>query len=110
MKAREGYRWRPRDWRPNGREQAVLDAILAGRTNAEIGLALGISIDGVKWYVGELLLETGLANRRELASWWSEPGRQEAALELRGPTMLLQSSALEQDWRSNNPVPNKGEK
>ena len=83
---------------------------MAGRTNAEIGQALGISADGVKWYVGELLLETGLANRRELASWWSEPGRHEGVLEYRGPTMLLQSSALEQAWLSETPALNEGEK
>ena len=72
MKPREGYRWQPRAWAPNPRQGAILDALIQGRTNAEIGRAVGISADGVKWYVSQFLLETGLTNRRELAGWWRE--------------------------------------
>jgi len=100
MKAKEGYRWRPRRWSPNRREQAILEALVAGRTNAEIGAGLGISADGVKWYVSQLLSETGCGNRRELAGWWSDAREREAALELRGPTMVLDSAALKQTWSS----------
>jgi DNA-binding CsgD family transcriptional regulator len=100
MKAKEGYRWRPRRWLPNAREQAILEALVAGRTNAEIGAALGISADGVKWYVSQLLNETGFGNRRELAGWWAGARDGEAALGLHGPTMFLDSAAVKQSWSS----------
>ncbi len=48
----------------------MLDALLEGKSNAEIADALGISQDGAKWHVGQLLGETGLDDRRELADWW----------------------------------------
>ena len=100
MKAKEGYRWRPRRWLPNARERAILEALVAGRTNAEIGATLGISADGVKWYVSQLLNETGFGNRRELAGWWTGARDSEAALGLHGPTMFLDSGAVKQSWSS----------
>jgi DNA-binding CsgD family transcriptional regulator len=101
MKAKEGYRWQPRRWSPNQRERAILEALVAGRTNAEIGAGLGISADGVKWYVSQLLSETGCGNRRELAGWWADARESVAALEHHGPTMLLDSAALKQSWSSD---------
>ena len=100
MKAKEGYRWRPRRWSPNQREQAILEALVAGKTNAEIGSALGISADGVKWYVSQLLSETGCGNRHELAGWWSSARDNAAALSIPGPTMLLDSAVIKQSWSS----------
>src|SRR5437764_214070 len=100
MKAKEGYRWRPRRWAPNQRERTILEALIAGKTNTEIGAALGISADGVKWYVSQLLGETGCGNRRELAGWWSAVRDSQAVLDLKGPTMLLDSAAVKQSWSS----------
>ena len=103
MGTKEGYRWRPRHWAPNGRQQAILDALVQGKTNSEIGGLLGISVDGVKWYVSELLQETGLTNRRELANWWTRREDEiAAALPFKGPTMLLQSELLNQSWMSTD--------
>jgi DNA-binding CsgD family transcriptional regulator len=96
MKLREGYRWQPRAWAPNVRQGLILDAILDGRTNAEIGRDLGISDSGVKWYVSQFLLETGLGNRRELARWWRD--RSASAAAYHGPTMLSAAEALTLSW------------
>ena len=100
MKAKEGYRWRPRRWSPNQRERAILEALVAGSTNVEVGAGLGISADGVKWYVSQLLSETGCGNRRELAGWWSGTRDTDAVLDLQGPTMLLDSAVIKQSWSS----------
>ncbi len=54
------------------RQQAILEGLLAGKPNAEIGAALGISAGGVKWHIGQALLETGLRGRRQLALWWKQ--------------------------------------
>ena len=97
---REGYRWRPRRWQPSAREKAVLDGLVGGKTNAEIGAELGMSADGVKWYVSELLSETGFTNRRELAGWWAEPEETVAAIEFQRPTMLLDVSSGSRSWTS----------
>jgi hypothetical protein len=50
----------------------VLDALVEGKTNAEIALALGISVAGVRWQVSEMLGKTGLDDRQALAVWWRE--------------------------------------
>ena len=41
-----------------------------GKSNAVIAEEIGITLDGVKWHVSELLGEAGFASRRELAEWW----------------------------------------
>jgi hypothetical protein len=41
-----------------------------GRSNADIAADLSISLDGAKWHVGQLLTETGLDDRDQLAQWW----------------------------------------
>lgn len=69
MARKQGYRWF-RDWRPNQRQRSVLDAIAEGRTNAEIARLLGVTLDGAKWHVSELLDKTGLPTREALAAWW----------------------------------------
>ncbi|MBK6319809.1 MAG: hypothetical protein IPF51_13765 [Dehalococcoidia bacterium] len=44
----------------NERQRTVLDLLVAGKTNAEIGDALGMSLDGAKWNVSEILTKLGL--------------------------------------------------
>jgi DNA-binding CsgD family transcriptional regulator len=76
MARKEGYRWRRGARQPNERQREVLDLLLEGKSNAEIAVRLGITVDGAKWHVGELLAETACADRQALASWWRrERGR-----------------------------------
>lgn len=58
----------PAEWR-------VLEALREGGTNAEIGARLGITADGVKFHVSNMLSKLGVRNRRELAAWHPEPRR-----------------------------------
>jgi DNA-binding CsgD family transcriptional regulator len=52
------------------RQREVLDLIARGRTNAEIAEALGISLDGAKWHVREILGKLGVESREEAAEHW----------------------------------------
>ncbi len=54
----------------NERQREVLDLLVAGKTNAEIGEALGITLDGAKWNVSEILTKLGLDSREEAADYW----------------------------------------
>jgi DNA-binding CsgD family transcriptional regulator len=69
---REGFHQRRMTWRPSERQAAVLDALSEGLTNDEIAARIGISPDGVKWHVGELLGRSGLPDRYALAEWWRQ--------------------------------------
>lgn len=53
---------------PNQRR--TLDLIVSGRTNAEIGAALGMTLDGAKWNVSEILTKLGFSSREEAAAYW----------------------------------------
>jgi DNA-binding CsgD family transcriptional regulator len=53
------------------REREVLDELVRGRTNYEIAQRLGISLDGVKWHIREILSKLGVASREEAAEYWS---------------------------------------
>lgn len=75
MLKREGFHKRPRDWQPSDRQRTILDAIADGRTNDEIARIVGISLDGVKWHVSELMARTGQADRRALGRWWRDVSR-----------------------------------
>jgi len=48
----------------------VLELLAAGRTNAQVAETLGISLDGAKWHVGEILGRLGAGSRGEAARWW----------------------------------------
>src|SRR6185437_14607613 len=50
-------------------EQRVLEGVREGLHNAEIGVRLGISPDGVKFHVSNMLAKLGLSSREELARW-----------------------------------------
>ena len=75
MRHNEGYHRLRVDWQPTQRQREVLDALVEGKTNAEIAERLGITVDGAKWHVGELLAQTGCGDRQALARWWR--GRRE---------------------------------
>jgi DNA-binding CsgD family transcriptional regulator len=52
------------------RQRRVLDGLVAGKSNGVLARELGITVDGVKWHVSELLAVTMLTDRYELADWW----------------------------------------
>ena len=58
-----------------GREGAVLLAVARGRTNAEIGEELYVSMSTVKFHLSSLMAKLGSRNRVELAIWAYETGR-----------------------------------
>ncbi len=52
------------------RQQEVLTLIAKGRTNPEIAAELGITLDGAKWHVREILSKLGVESREEAAAYW----------------------------------------
>ncbi|GAA2364506.1 DNA-binding response regulator [Catellatospora methionotrophica] len=57
------------------REEQVLSALAAGRTNTEVAAELFISLSTVKTHVGSLMTKLGVRNRVEAAIWAYETGR-----------------------------------
>lgn len=53
------------------RQRQVMNLIVGGRTNGEIAEKLGISLDGAKWHVTELLNRFGVQSREELIEAWA---------------------------------------
>ena len=58
-------------WEPTPRQREVLNLIARGYTNAQIGEALGMSLDGAKFHVSEIIGKLGVSNREEAAEWWA---------------------------------------
>ncbi|MBA4180184.1 MAG: hypothetical protein C0506_06295 [Anaerolinea sp.] len=52
------------------RQEEVLRLLARGRTNFEIAQALGISLDGAKWHVREVLGRLGVDSREAAADIW----------------------------------------
>lgn len=59
-------------------QERVLRRIAGGQTNAEIAESLGLSLDGVKWHVRELLAKLNVESREDAAAWWREYRRPSA--------------------------------
>ena len=57
------------------REEAVLDLVAAGRTNAEVADELFLSLSTVKTHIGALMSKLSARNRVELVIWAYESGR-----------------------------------
>ncbi len=55
----------PRQWQ-------VLSLLREGLSNEQIALRLGISLDGVKFHVSEILGKLGVSSRNEAARWAAE--------------------------------------
>lgn len=72
----EGWRKRERaDLQLSERQVAVLELLAAGRTNREIGEALGMTLDGAKWHVGEIISKLGVGSREEAVEYWRQQRR-----------------------------------
>ena len=54
------------------RQREVLDLLAQRKTNGEIAEALGISLDGAKYHVREILTRLDLDTREEAAEWWRQ--------------------------------------
>jgi DNA-binding CsgD family transcriptional regulator len=65
------------------RERDILALIAKGRTNAEIGDALGLRFDTVKWYVSEILSKLGVDSREQAAEAWRAYRRPQALVSRR---------------------------
>lgn len=57
------------------RQREVIDLMAQGKTNAQIGDALGISLDGAKWHVSEILSVLGVDTREQAVGVWREQAR-----------------------------------
>lgn len=57
------------------RQREVIELMAKGKTNAQIGDALGISLDGAKWHVGEILSVLGVDTREQAVVVWRERAR-----------------------------------
>lgn len=56
-------------------EARVLEQVRAGLSNDAIGRRLGLSVNGVKFHISNLLTKLACVDRRELADWRGEGGR-----------------------------------
>lgn len=54
----------------NHRQREILDLLVRGKTNGEIAEQLGMTLDGAKWNVSEILTKLGLSTREEAAEYW----------------------------------------
>jgi len=55
------------------RQQDVLALLRRGLTNEEIAQQLGISVDGVKYHVSDILMRLNVSSRYEAAQWQPRP-------------------------------------
>lgn len=62
------------------RQREVLTLLARGYSNPQIGEALGISLDGAKWHVSEIMSRLGVASREDAAAWWREYNKPAARL------------------------------
>lgn len=63
--------WPPEDqlaWTPRQRE--VLALIARGHTNGEIAERLGVSLEGAKWHVREIMSKLNIDRREQAAEYW----------------------------------------
>jgi DNA-binding CsgD family transcriptional regulator len=71
MDGKGGFREaRAREPLLNERQRTVLALIAEGKTNPQIADALGMTLDGAKWNVSEILGKLGLASREEAAAYY----------------------------------------
>ena len=61
------------------RQRQVLELVARGHTNPEIAEKLGISLDGAKWHVSEVISKLGVRSREEAADYWLAQRRADRA-------------------------------
>ena len=66
--------------RLTGRELEVLELVVGGATNVELGERLGLSVHAVKWHLASVYRKLGVSNRTEAAATFLTAG-----LAQRGP-------------------------
>jgi hypothetical protein len=83
----------------------VLEHIRQRRTNAEIAVRLGVSVNTVRTHVSSMLAKLEVSDREELARWRGEPGlASRAALRRRGATFMTAPLAwLREAWSKAAP-------
>lgn len=69
------YRSRPRDLL-TPRQREVLDLVVRGYTNSQIADELGVTLDGAKYHVSEILARLDVASREEAVAAWRAQRRQ----------------------------------
>lgn len=62
------------------RQREVLRLIAKGQTNFEIAQELGITLEGAKYHVSEILARLGVDSREDAAAWWRREQRPAARL------------------------------
>ena len=67
---KEGRHYRVEEW--TRRQRQVFDLLVKNRTNREIAEELGVSLDGAKWHVSEIITKLGVDSREEAADYWRE--------------------------------------
>ena len=83
------------------RQFEVLELVREGLTNPQIAERLGISPDGAKWHVKEILWKLDVPSREEAGRWQREPAPM-ARLRLGGschPRRRLRDLRAEHSWR-----------
>jgi DNA-binding CsgD family transcriptional regulator len=78
--------------RPNGaidltpRQREVLNLVSRGKTNFEIATALGITLDGAKWHIREIMAKLGCDSREDdVAAWRRHCSLRERVARVVGP-------------------------
>ena len=54
------------------RQKEVLNLLVKGYTNSQIAETLGVSLDGAKWHMREIIATLGVDGREEAAEFWRE--------------------------------------
>ena len=75
------------------RQREVLRLIAAGKTNASIADKLGISLDGAKYHVSEVMAKLGVDSREAAAELWKAQESMRARF-FRRPRVLVPGSVL----------------
>ena len=85
-----------RNRRLSAREVEVVELIVQGKTNPEIGTILGIAVDTVKKHSQNIMVKVGCSTRVQLAYLWSNQAEaDELRLQIADRDRSLAESAIE---------------
>jgi DNA-binding CsgD family transcriptional regulator len=80
------------------RQQDVLALVRRGLTNEEIAHQLGISVDGVKYHVSDILMRLNVSSRYEAAQW--QPATTSRWHAMLAPFAFLRKGRRAGGWRA----------